>query len=321
MNVLLAVDNSPQSQAAADLLQSIQFPAGSNLFLLYVLEPHKWIEGLEGKHTLHLQTVLSSARSRETIKARQFLSRVSETCGKPRLNVTPLVNDGIPGGEILATIDKYQIDLVVLGTHGRTGLKRFLLGSVSEWVLTEAPCSVLIVRRESETRRKRGKGLNLFIANDGSVDSTCAIDFVRQLKFPPASKVTVCHVIEEQHALRNELAARLGVAGSSELKKIRAKFLQVCKRHGKQLLNSSASRLKRHGRTIKKMLTYGHPADQVLTSAKRQKADIVIVGSRGITGLRRFFLGSVSNKVVSYAPCSVLVVRKSEARKRTKPEN
>ena len=318
MNILLAVDQSQQSQAAVSLLDSIQFPAGSKLLLLYVLEPQQWTAEIKEKHQLHMQTVLSSVRSKFSTEARQFLSKLKETCRKPHLKIISLVNDGIPGGAILSAIDKYNIDLVVLGTHGKTGLKRFLLGSVSEWVLTEAPCSVLIVRKKSQSKKKRGTGLNLLIANDGSLDSTYAIDFTRQLKFPPTSNITVCHVIEEQYALRNELAARLGVTGKPETAKLAAEILKIREHEGKELLNSCASKLKRGGRPIKKLLTYGHPADQLLTLAQGKKADVVVVGSRGITGLRRVFLGSVSNKVVSHAPCSVLVVRQPKEPRREK---
>ena len=193
------------------------------------------------------------------------------------------------------------------------------MGSVSEWVLTEAPCSVLIVRKEPEARTKKGKGLNLILANDGSLDSKCATEFTRQLKFPLASKVTVCHVIEEQYALRTELAARLGVTGKPEIVKLAAEVLKSREKEGKELLNSTASKLRCDGRPIKKTLAYGHSADQLLTIAQQQKADIIIVGSRGITGLRRVFLGSVSNKVASYAPCSVLVVRQPKKSRRDKP--
>ena len=318
MNILLAVDQSPQSQAAISLLANVQFPTRSKLYLLYVLEPQRWTEELKGKHKLHMQTMLSSARSQVSTEAREFLSKAQKTCQKPKLNVTSLVIDGIPGGAILSAIDKYNIDLVIMGTQGKTGLKRFLLGSVSEWVLTEAPCSVLIVRKKPTAKKTKRTGLNIVIGNDGSLDSQYAIDFTRQLKFPPTSNMTVCHIIEEQYALRTELAARLGVTGKAETAKLAAEILKVREHEGKELLKSSASRLNHGGRPIKKVLTYGHPADQLLTLAQKNKADIVVVGSRGITGLRRVFLGSVSNKVVSHAPCAVLVVRQPKERQRKK---
>ena len=319
MNVLLAVDTSPQSQAATNLIQTIQFPVRTRLYPLNVIEPKQWMNALEGKHKLHLQDRLSSARAKETTERWQFLNTQSEALWNSRLEVTPLVTNGIPGGEILSAIEKFEIDLVVLGTHGRTGLKRFLLGSVSEWVLIEAPCSVLIVRGEVRTRMKKPKGLKILIGVDGSPDSEAAIQFIRQLKFPPSSSVTVCHILQEQPALRTELASRFGVTGKAELAKFTAEIHKVREQAGEKLVNSGVKILRSRGRTVRKSLAYGHPADQILALAQRQKFDLVVVGSKGITGLRKFFLGSVSNKVASYSPCSVLVVRKPAKEKESKP--
>ena len=318
MNVLLTVDNSSESKTAVSLLQSIRLPMGSALFLLHVIEPKKWTEGIEGNSMIHLRSILSSAKSKEVDKAWHFINKAAENVRKPKLNVTPLVRDGIPGGEILSAIEKHRIDLVVLGTRGRTGLKRFLLGSVSEWVLTEAPCSVLIVRKRSGSVMKAFKGLEIVIGTDGSSDGNAAIEFVRQLHLPQSSHVTVCHVLEQQDALQTELSARLGVTGSSNLKELDAEVRQVREHEGNALLNASVRRLKHRGLPVEKVLAHGHPADQMLTLAKRKKTDLLVVGSRGMTGLRRFFLGSVSHKLVQHAPCSVLVVRQPQKNKRVK---
>jgi nucleotide-binding universal stress UspA family protein len=314
MNVLLTVDNSAESKTAVSLLQSLQLPVDSSLFLLHVIEPKQWAEGIEGKSMIHLRSILSSAKSKEVDKAWQFINKASESFRKPKLTVTPLVRDGIPGGQILSAIDKYRIDLVVLGTRGRTGLKRFLLGSVSEWVLTEAPCSVLIVRKKAASSMKKPKSLKILVGTDGSSDANGAVEFVRQLKFPQTSHVTVCHVLEQQDALQTELSARLGVTGSSKLKKLGTEIRQIREHEGNDLLNASVRRLKRRRLTVEKLLAHGHPADYMLTLTQRKKIDLLIVGSRGITGLRRFFLGSVSHKLVQHAPCSVLVVRQPQER-------
>ncbi|MDX1411257.1 MAG: universal stress protein [Nitrospirales bacterium] len=321
MNVLVTIDNSPESKTAISLLQSMELPANSSLFLLHVIEPKRWAEGIEGKSMIHLRSILSSAKSKEVDKAWQFINKAAEGLRKPKLNVTPLLQDGIPGSEILAAIDKYQIDLVVLGTRGRTGLKRFLLGSVSEWVLTEAPCSVLIVRKRAGSSIKKSKSLDILIGTDGSSDGNAAIEFVRHLHFPSSSHVTVCHVLEQQDALKKEVSARLGVTGPSNLKQLDAEVRQIREQEGNALLNAGVGRLKRRGLIVEKRLAHGHPADHMLTMTQKKKFDLLVVGSRGITGLRRFFLGSVSHKLAQHAPCSVLVVRQPQERKRVKGKN
>lgn len=321
MKVLIAVDDSPESQAAVNLLQRIQLPGKSSVFLLHVLEPSQWAEGIEGKSMIHLRSILSSAKSKEAEKAWQFINKLCESFRNPKLPPTPLVKDGIPGGEILSAIEKYHIDLVVLGTHGHTGLKRFLLGSVSEWILTEAPCSVLVVRKQTESSMKPAKCMNILIGTDGSADAKVAMEFVRHLKFPRSSHMTVCHVLENRDTIETELSARLGVTGKSNLRKLTTEIRRAREQEGEALVKANVVKLRGRGLTLEKSIAHGHPADQILNMTKRKKIDLLVVGSRGITGLRRLFLGSVSHKLVEHAPCSVLVVRKpKEAKPATVPK-
>ena len=320
MNVLLAVDTSPESLAALDILERVHWPVGSSLFLLYVIEPNQWAEGIEGKSMIHLRSILSSAKSKEVEKAWKLLRKLLATIQAPKVTVTPLVRDGIPGKEILSAISKNRIDLAVLGTRGRTGLKRFLLGSVSEWVLTEAPCSVLIVRKGARSKGKAPKGLHLVLGADGSPDSKAALEFVHHWKFAKPSRVTLVHVQEKLDALQTELSARLGVTGHAELTKFASEVRRSRQQEGQALLKKSANQLKRQGLRVKNLLLHGHPADQILKVTQSAKPDLLVVGSRGLTGLRRLFLGSVSHNLVEHAPCSVLIVRKPKQPKRRQRE-
>ncbi len=76
----------------------------------------------------------------------------------------------------------------------------------------------------------------------------------------------------------------------------------------------------RRGRKVETLLVKGHAAEEILKTAKRIRADLVVVGSRGLTGLRRFLLGSVTHKVARHAPCSVLVVRQPSVHEKTHRE-
>jgi hypothetical protein len=89
-----------------------------------------------------------------------------------------LVKKGFPGEEILKAIQAKEVDLAVLGTRGYSKATGFLLGSVSQWVLQEAPCSVLIARNMPR-EKKNVQGLKLLLATDGSRDSQAAVDFLQ----------------------------------------------------------------------------------------------------------------------------------------------
>ena len=187
-------------------------------------------------------------------------------------------------------------------------VKRCLLGSVSEWVLHDAPCSVLVVRGGSRwATATRSRGMHVLLAMDGSPDSWNAVVLLKTLNLPKSSRLTILHVVETPAAL----TTLAWVSGHMDA----TKFAEDCRRTGQeagaQLLEKTRGDLMRDELEVGTKLTEGHAADEILKAAQAVRADLVVVGSRGLTGLRRFLLGSVAHKVARHASCSVLVVRQS----------
>lgn len=143
MKILLAVDQSRNALAAARWAQGLPLPAGSILYLLHVFELKQWPEWSAFDDARQFQKKVSTVWEKATTKARRFIDRLADSFPRPRLEVQANVAEGIPGAEILTAVEQHSIDLVVVGTKGLSGIKRFLLGSVSEWVLSDAPCSVM----------------------------------------------------------------------------------------------------------------------------------------------------------------------------------
>jgi nucleotide-binding universal stress UspA family protein len=107
------------------------------------------------------------------------------------------------------------------------------------------------------------------------------------------------------------VASRLLAAGRSDLLKLADKLRLARKQAGTRVLELAQRTLKRHGVTADVLLKEGDPAETILHAAERLRTDLVVMGSRGLTGMRRLLLGSVSHKVARHSPCSVLVVRKN----------
>ncbi|WP_454062105.1 universal stress protein [Candidatus Nitrospira salsa] len=314
MNILLAVDDSTHSQNTIQFLRQVHFPLRSTLRILMVVEPLPSSSKARGKH----DDPASLAHDRERKKAWDLVNRMAEACWKPNLRIIPLVDTGIPGATILDAIEKHDIDLTVLGTYGRTVCQRFLLGSVSEWVLTEAPSSVLIVRGESETQRiSRASGMKILVGMDGSDDAKAAVNIFRQLKFPPSSKIIVCSTVNEQPTLDTHLTAHTKKPDNDAVKPLASTVQRTPIHRAEKMLGVYVDLLEKMDLHVQKKLAYGHPAEQLLILAERKKCDVIVLGSRGTTGLRKFFLGSVSNRVACHATCSVLVVRKPSTPKRS----
>lgn len=309
MNVLLAVDDSTDSQAAAQLLQRIQFPAESVLYLLHVNPLDEWLRlGTSGR-SLHMVEQISSIRAEAATKMQTVLSHIEETFRSSSFVIHSIVTDGSPGAEILRTITEQHIDLVVLGTRGLSKITGFLLGSVSEWVLNEAPCSVLLVRGKTRLK-KTTAGMKILIATDGSSDAQEGVEFVKKIGFPTSTVLTLLHIVRK----KVHQTAQLLTTSRAQLDvfvKLVEDLLQARGREGAILLEETRKVLSRPELKIVENLAFGHEAEEILKASQRIRADLVVMGSKGLTGLRRFLLGSVSHKVVRYAPCSVLVVRQN----------
>lgn len=318
MNVLLAMDESGDCRAAAQLLSRIQLPPNSDIYLLHVNPLDEWLRlGTSGR-SLRMVEQINTSRAAAADRMRDALSQMENMFLKPGITVHSLVTDGVPGAEILRVLAEYHIDLVILGTRRPSKITSFLLGSVSEWVLNEAPCSVLIVRGKTRSR-KITPGLNILFTTDGSPDAKAAIEFVERLGPPPSTVLTLLHVVRKKIHQTAQLVTTAGIQPDT-FKKLAEDLLKARGREGAALLETTRNALNRPEIKIVENLAFGHEADEILKAAKRTRADLVVMGSRGLTGLRRFLLGSVSNKVTRHAPCSVMVVRNGHRSNPDEPE-
>ena len=146
MKVILAVDGSSYSAAAAQLVATRPWLPDTTVRVLMAVEPimqapDMW-SGIVGVETLEL------ARKELMRQATQVVNGVAETLRAASLDVETAVREGDPRSVIVDQAEAWSADLVVVGSHGYTGLKRLLLGSVAQSVVTYAPCSVEVVRKK-----------------------------------------------------------------------------------------------------------------------------------------------------------------------------
>lgn len=307
MKVLLALEKTRISTGAIRILNTIKLPVGSDLFLLHVDPMPQQISDLAKERILKLSHEEEAIPDDVLEEGRQFLGKVEKRLRSQDVLFHPLVKKGYPGEEILKLIQSKNIDLVVLGTRGYSKAAGFVLGSVSQWVLKEAPCSVLIARTMSK-QKKDVQGMKLLLATDGSRDSQAAVDFVRRLELPASSHITILHVVQK-HVFETEQSLTADSKNEPEFKMLAEELLEDEGREGAKLLEQARKALFSPQLQIQERLVYGNPAGEIVKSARYLRADLIVMGSRGVTGLKRLFLGSVSNKIVHNVGCSVAVIR------------
>lgn len=162
-----------------------------------------------------------------------------------------------------------RADLVVVGPRGTGLLKSLHLGSTAEWLLAHPPSPLLVARHGREVR-------SVVVGADGSVHSKRAIQRLATLPWTAALDVTVVGVDD----------GRTDPAGATAW---------------------AAELLAGAGARVRPRIVYGRPAHELLIAVDQERADLVVLGTRGLTGLARLNLGSTAGAVARSAPCSVLV--------------
>lgn len=207
--------------------------------------------------------------------------------------VTSTFTAGIPWEQIAETLrGDPAFDLVVMGTHGRTGLGRFLLGSVTEKVVRHAPCSVLAVR--SGPVKPFG---HVLCPVDFSESSRHGVELAAELAAEGGAGITLLHVVE----LPVSYSGEMPVPG----------FVEDLDRQAARLIEQWATELRAKVKVpVVTRTRIGSAGVQTLAVLEEDPSfDLVITGSHGRTGLRRVLLGSVAEKLVRHARCPVLVAR------------
>ena len=289
MRILLATDGSKDAAAATAFLRELPLPASSKLLIVtavsfptFAFEPPP-VREFKG-------SVLEAAR-RGVDEARATLARRG-------FDVETDVVIGNPKDEISRIAGEWNADLVVLGARGLGRIKRFLLGSVSLAVARRVSCPVLVVKGRA---RKLG---SVLVGIDGSEDSFQALRFLLSLPLARQTKLRLLSVVEPIRyptsapgAVRGHLARML-----KEVENERRGELE-------KVLDKAAAKLEGSLTRVTRSTPTGNPADVIVAVAAAHHADLVVVGARGLGGVTRLLLGSVSEKVLGYARCPVLIVK------------
>ena len=150
--ILMATDFSNYSREALDYALYLAKKLGADLYLLHVMPPiyHPAMSSRIGPE------VLKQIRSFEEEEHKKLVT-LARNVSRKGMEVHPMFREGIPFREILKAADEISADLIVLGTQGRTGLDRFMIGSVAERVVRKSPCPVFVIRPKTRPIAKKIK--------------------------------------------------------------------------------------------------------------------------------------------------------------------
>jgi nucleotide-binding universal stress UspA family protein len=283
--ILCPVDFSSGSRQAVHAAAQLAIERDAELVLLHVWSVPPSYAGeytLSGEVVQHLVEDAQRSLEMAVAEARKTGAR----------RVGAKLANGAPWQQIVDAAERERFDLIVIGTHGRTGLARVFLGSVAETVVRHAPCPVLTIPPDGASK----PFLHALCPIDFSASSHKAMHLAAKLVQPGGAGITLLHVLELPVPYASEPSAELYrdlEAGSAEL------------------LGQWVAELRtKTSVPVAHRTRIGRPGAQVLAALDEDPSfDLIVMGSHGRTGLARIALGSVAEKTVRHARCPVLVAR------------
>jgi nucleotide-binding universal stress UspA family protein len=313
MKILIAYDGSDCAEAALDDLQRAGLPFEAEAQIISVAEvwlpppPPSSYEILEQAKEVKVPSDLKRVYSKGSAAMKEALALAERASDRVKTNfpgwkMSADSSCGSPAWEVVFRADQWKPDLVVVGSHGRTALGRFVLGSVSQRVLTEARCSVRIARGRVE---EPDSPVRIIVGIDGSPGSEAAVRAVAARTWPPNSEVKLITVDDPLvPPIVGDIIPPLAETIEESNAEDRA--------WAEKKLAQTAAILSGTEIKVTTEIRRGDPKKELPQAAEEWGADGVFVGSAGFSNrLERFVLGSVSAAVAARAHCSVEVVRKS----------
>ena len=285
MKILAATDGSKHGKWAIEWLAEMPFAVQPVVRVLHVVD----VASVRAPFMIQPMIVGTERYMQSEVKRMETAAKSTKKESEALLSSLGLGGTVTTDqGAVAATIMKHAqrgIGLLSIGSRGLDALDRFMLGSISNHAIHHALCSVLVVKEPPRPVR------HLLLAVDGSAASDKAVKFLLRTINPMPDgpdhepiMVTVTHAVPY------------------------FKYPEV-KEIGKTLIQRYGAKLSKSGFQIREALRLGKPADEILTVAKQDKADLIVTGAKGLGAIRRVLLGSVSTRVAQHAHCGVLVVR------------
>jgi nucleotide-binding universal stress UspA family protein len=297
--ILCPIDFSDYSRRALDHAIAIARWYESKITAVHVFSPAP--ATVYGPGPVVFEPVVLTGVDREELIA--ATKRFVEAESAPGIPIETIVREGNIAKEILAQAADSDADLLVIGTHGRSGFERLLLGSVTEKVLRRAACPVLTVPRRLPDAAPAGPVLfkRILCPVDFSEPSLHALEYAISMAGEADAHLVLLHV------MTLDLESPVGDLPDDEVT-----IRDFWRRREEELRRSLAAIVPKNIAeycTVETMLTRGKPGREILRVAGEDQADLIVMGVQGRGAVDLMFFGSTTQHVVRGAACPVLTLR------------
>jgi nucleotide-binding universal stress UspA family protein len=208
-------------------------------------------------------------------------------------SIESLICEGEPPDVIVDIAQGKKADLIALGTYGRKGLKRLLMGSVTSQVILNSPCDVLVVKKPCS--KCSGSYHSLLVPFDGSEMSKKALTRASELSKVDGAEISVLYVIPRYEEMMDFFKTET----------IKKSLFQ----EAEKIVEGAKKLAAGLGVQIKAVVQEGHAGDKVVEIADTLQHDLIVVGTHGWRGVNKAILGSTAERIIAYASCPILIAR------------
>ena len=290
--LIVPLDGSAFSERALPMATSFARSLGAQVILTRAASvlPFSAIDGAE----VQVQAVR---------EAQVYLSALASRLTEQGLNIEVAVPYGDAAESILVEIGLRRADLVIMCTHGRSGLGRWIYGSVAEQVLHRSPIPVLLVHPigDATTLGPEPTHTSFLVLLDGSAFAEAALPHAAALARAFGGKILLLRAIEPPMVAYTYPQVTLVQRSSEELQQ-----------EAKSYLEQVAVRLRSDGLSVQTVVQEGWPADVIAHEGAAQGPSLIVMTTHGRTGVARLLLGSVALQVVRRSALPVMLIRPTE---------
>lgn len=275
---------------------------GSEFSRAALVESSNWIKRHGGRiimvHAVYFDeeefTIAPEQREKRFELGKKVCYQTRETISSEfGIDVESLVCEGEPPDVIVDIAREKKVELVSMGTYGRKGLKRLIMGSVTSKVILHAPCDVMVVKRPCS--ECTGEYKSILVPFDGSEFSKKALERACELSKVDSAEITALYVIPRYEEMIEFLRTESIERAMTE--------------EAERILDRARAIASQKGVTIATTIKEGHAGDRIIEIADTLKNDLIVIGTYGWRGVSKAIMGSTTERVIMNASCPVLTVR------------
>ena len=294
--ILVPLDCSDLAEIALPYAEELAGSMGSRITLIHVSESAD--DEPDHMHRAYIEKMVEITK--------QSIKKYFEKLSVKSIKVDSVFFAGHIAEQIVDYAEEKKIGLIVMATHGRSGIRRWILGSVAAKVVSATEQPMLLIRANDTIPKRRKKQLfkKALVPLDGSKESEAIIPYIGELASKLKTEVVLFHVVAPVqffYGIPGEASTQL--YGPDEIDKILEKR--------KDYLDTLGAGLKEKGIKTSSRVVVGEPAKDIISKADEIHADVVAMSTHGHSGIDRWTLGSTADKVLHGGNTPIMLVRAS----------